>query len=114
MSLIQRFSSSILAKKHTIILIISIFAVSGTMLELSGGIWDAVSHIMREPEIFWTIQHISVYAGVGMIAISGIMGLVLLLKGFVIGSVKRVIQIIIIGSILQIRSDRHDQLSCGI
>jgi len=111
LSLIQRFSSSILAKKHTIILIVSVFAVSGTILELSGGIWDAVSHIMREPEFFWTIQHISVYAGVGMIAISGIIGSVLLLNGLVIGSVKRIIQIIIIGSILQITSGYADSLS---
>ncbi len=70
MSLIQKLSSSILLRRQTLLEIISLLAVFGSLLEISAGIWDATSHILREPELFWTIQHVAVYAGVVMIAIS--------------------------------------------
>ena len=111
MSLIQKLSSSILLRKQTLLEIISLLAVFGSLLEITGGIWDATSHILREPELFWTIQHVAVYTGVAMIAISGILGAIFLITKKVDGNLKRGLQIIIIGSALQVSAGYADSLS---
>lgn len=111
MSLIQKLSDSILERSHTFVAVISLLAVFGSLLEISGGIWDAISHILREPEFFWTIQHIAVYSGVAMIAYSGILGSILLIKKKVERHLKRGIQIIILGSIIQISAGYADSVS---
>ena len=111
MSLIQKLSSSILLRRQTLLEIISLLAVFGSLLEITGGIWDATSHILREPELFWTIQHVAVYTGVAMIAISGILGAIFLITKKVDGNLKRGLQIIIIGSALQVSAGYADSLS---
>ena len=111
MSLIQKLSSSILLRRETLLEIISLLAVFGSFLEITGGIWDATSHILREPELFWTIQHVSVYTGVAMIASSGILGTIFLITKKVTGNLKRGLQIIIIGSVLQVSAGYADSLS---
>jgi len=111
MSLIQKLSSSILLRRETLLEIISLLAVFGSFLEITAGIWDATSHILREPELFWTIQHVAVYTGVAMIAGSGILGTIFLITKKVTGNLKRGLQIIIIGSALQISAGYADSLS---
>ena len=111
MSLIQKLSSSILLRRETLLEIISLLAVFGSFLEITGGIWDATSHILREPELFWTIQHVAVYTGVAMIASSGILGAIFLITKKVTGNLKRGLQIIIIGSVLQVSAGYADSLS---
>jgi len=111
MSLIQKLSSSILLRRQTILEIISLLAVFGSLLEITGGIWDATSHILREPELFWTIQHVAVYTGVAMIASSGILGSIFLITKKVPGNLKRGLQIIIIGFVLQVSAGYADSLS---
>jgi len=111
MSLIQKLSSSILLRRQAFLEIISLLAVFGSLLEITGGIWDATSHILREPELFWTIQHVAVYTGVAMIAISGILGAIFLITKKVDGNLKRGLQIIIIGSALQVSAGYADSLS---
>ncbi len=80
-------------------------------MTLSGGIWDAISHIQQEPEFFWTIQHISVYTGVSMVTCAGIIGAILLIRYNVKGILKRGIQFVIVGSIIQLISGFGDSLS---
>ncbi len=111
MSLIQKLSSSILLRRQTLLEIISLLAVFGSLLEITAGIWDATSHILREPELFWTIQHVAVYTGVAMIASSGILGSIFLITKKVTGNLKRGLQIIIIGSALQVSAGYADSLS---
>jgi hypothetical protein len=111
MSLIQKLSDSILERTHTFVVLISILAIFGSLLEISGGIWDAISHILREPEFFWTIQHITVYSGVAMIASSGILGSIFLIKKKVQRHLKIGLQIIILGSVIQISAGYADSLS---
>jgi len=111
MSLIQKLSSSILLRRQALLEIISLLAVFGSLLEITGGIWDATSHILREPELFWTIQHVAVYTGVAMIASSGILGSIFLITKKVDGNLKRGLQIIIIGSALQVSAGYADSLS---
>jgi len=111
MSLIQKLSYSILFRRQALLEIISLLAVFGSLLEITGGVWDATSHILREPELFWTIQHVAVYTGVAMIASSGILGAIFLITKKVTGNLKRGLQIIIIGSILQVSAGYADSLS---
>ena len=111
MSLIQKLSSSILLRREALLEIISLLAVFGSFLEITAGIWDATSHILRQPELFWTIQHVAVYTGVAMIAGSGILGAIFLITKKVTGNLKRGLQIIIIGSALQVSAGYADSLS---
>lgn len=110
MSLIQKLNSTILNPKKLIVLV-SILAVVGTTQMLLGGVWDATSHTLREPESFWSIQHVAVYSGVAMIASSGIIGSYLLKTKQIDGTFKKGVKIIIIGSIIQIAAGYGDSLS---
>jgi len=111
MRLIHKLSNSSLVKPNNLISIVSVLAVIGPVVILSGGIWDAISHLQREPELFWTIQHISVYTGVSMITSAGIIGVILLVRNSVKGILKKGIQLVIIGSIIQLISGFGDSLS---
>ena len=114
MSLIQKLSYSIFLRTEIFFTIITLLAVFGSLLEITGGIWDATSHILREPEFFWTIQHATVYSGVAMIASSGILGSIFLIKKKNDRNLKRGLQIIIIGSVLQVSAGYADSLSHDI
>ena len=103
--------SSLIFRTKTLALVISILAVSGTVTELLGGIWDASSHAMREPEQFWTIQHVVIYTGVSMIAASAILGLVLLITINKNKMVLKGIKIVILGSVLQLTAGYADSVS---
>lgn len=111
MKLIQKLTNSLFFRTKVLLGIVSLFAVFGTLLELSSGIWDATSHVLEEPEFFWSIQHIAVYCGVAMIVTSGIFGFILMFKKKINGTLKKGIIIIIIGSILQISAGYADSLS---
>ncbi len=111
MRLIQKLSNSSLVKPNSLVSIVSVLAVIGPVIILSGGIWDAISHIQQEPELFWTIQHISVYTGVSMVTSAGIIGVILLVRNSVKGILKKGIQLVIIGSIIQLVSGFGDSLS---
>jgi len=111
MRLIQRLSNSSLVKPNSLIAIASVLAVVGPVVILTGGIWDAISHLQREPELFWTIQHVSVYTGVSMITSAGIIGIILLVRNSAKGILKKGIQLVIIGSIIQLVSGFADSLS---
>ena len=111
MKLIQKFSNSLTLKSTTLVSLVSILAVIGPVIIVSAGFWDAISHMLKEPEFFWSPSHIVVYSGVFMTAIAATMGLVLLLRKSVHGSLKTGINFVIIGSIIQIISGFGDSIS---
>jgi len=111
MKIVSRLSNTTLPKSTTLISFVSILAVLGPVITVSGGFWDAISHLLKEPELFWTIQHITVYFGVTLISISSILGITLLLKKSVRGSLKTGIKLVIIGALIQIISGFADSLS---
>ena len=111
MRLIQKLSNSSLVKPNNLVSFASILAVIGPVIILSGGVWDAISHLQREPELFWTIQHISVYTGVSMVTSAGFIGIILLVRNSVKGVLKKGIQLVIVGSIIQLVSGFADSLS---
>jgi hypothetical protein len=66
---------------------------------LLGGIWDSASHALKVPDSFWTVQHVTVYSGVTIVAISAAFGTVISLKN------KKIIMgitMLLIGSIMQL------------
>ena len=111
MNLIQKLSSSFLSKQELIISIITILAIFGTAVMISAGMWDALSHFRNGPEFFWTIQHVTVYGGVAMIASAAVLGSIFVIKKFVDKNLQRGIKIVIVGSIIQIIAGLGDSIS---
>jgi len=91
--------------------IISAHAVIGTLVILIAGIWDAVNHIQNSPEFFWSDPHIVVYSGVFMVAIASIFSVNLLMRNSIHGILKRGMQLVIIGSVIQVISGFGDSIS---
>ena len=103
--------TSLLSKTETILFVISILAVSGTVTELLGGVWDASTHALRAPEKFWTIQHAVIYTGVGMIVSSSVLGLMILFLNSENKTLFKGIKIILLGSVLQLGGGYADSIS---
>jgi len=106
MKLIQKFSNSSLAKTSTLVSLVSVLAVIGPFVTVSAGFWDAISHLQKEPEFFWSIQHIVVYTGVSITTSAAIVGTILLLRNATKNSLKNGIILVI-----QIVSGYADSLS---
>ena len=111
MKLIARLSNSSFTKSTTLVSLVSILAVIGSIVIVSAGFWDAISHLQKEPDFFWSPSHIVVYFGVSMTACAAIMGSMLIIRKSVHGSLKTGIKLVIVGSILQIVSGFGDSLS---
>ncbi len=111
MKLIARLSNSSFTKSTTLVSLVSILAVIGPIVIVSAGFWDAISHLQKEPEFFWSPSHIVVYFGVSMTTGAAIMGSMLIIRKSVHGSLKTGIKLVIVGSILQIVSGFGDSLS---
>ena len=111
MRLIQRISNSSFGKPSVLVSIVSILAVLGPIVVVSAGFWDAISHLQKEPEFFWSTPHIIVYSGVFLSTSAAILGFVLLCKNKVKGSLKTGIKLVITGSVIQIVSGFGDSLS---
>ena len=111
MKLITRLTNSTIAKSSTLVSLVSILAVIGPIIIVSAGFWDAISHLQKEPEFFWSPSHMVVYFGVSLTTCAAIMGSILIIRKSVHGSLKTGIKLVIVGSILQIVSGFGDSLS---
>ena len=111
MKFIQKFSNSSLAKTSTLVSLVSILAVIGPFIVVSAGFWDAISHLQKEPELFWSMPHIVVYTGVSITTSAAIVGTILLLGNSTKNSLKHGIILIITGSLIQIVSGYADSIS---
>ena len=110
-TLIEKVSDRLCLKSNTQLSIISILAVTGPVIILIAGIWDAINHIQNEPEFFWSDPHIVVYAGVTLVGVAALFSVNLLIKNSIQGILKRGLQLVIIGSILQFVSGFGDSIS---
>jgi hypothetical protein len=72
----------ILPRKYemNIMITILIIATAGVFLQIGGASWDITSHIMQEPETFFTPSHTVLYTGVGLLTIAAGTGSVLLIN----------------------------------
>jgi hypothetical protein len=73
---------SIFSKRHemNIIVAILITATCGSFLQIAGTSWDVTSHIMQEPETFFTPSHTVLYTGVVLLTLAAGIGGVLLFR----------------------------------
>ena len=110
-TLLEKVSNRLCLKSNSQLSIISILAVTGPLVILVAGIWDAINHIQNSPEFFWSDPHIVVYAGVTLVAIASLFSINLLIKNSINGILKRGLQLVIIGSIMQIISGFGDSIS---
>jgi hypothetical protein len=110
-TLLEKVSNHLYLKSNLQLSIISILAVTGPLVILTAGIWDAINHIQNSPEFFWSDPHIVVYAGVTMVGVASLFSVNLLIKNSTNGILKRGLQLIMIGSIMQIVSGFGDSIS---
>lgn len=110
MRLIQRISNLTLVKSDPLVHIICILSVIGPVITVSAGFWDAVSHLQKEPEFFWSPSHMIVYTGVSMITVAAVLGSVLIIQKAVNSSLKTGIKLVIVGSVIQLISGFGDSL----
>ena len=99
MAIPQIISKSFLSRQNDLLFIVSVLAVLGTSGVLLGGIWDSASHALKIPDSFWTIQHVTVYSGVSVVAFAAAFGTIISLKNrkIILG-----IMMLLIGSLMQL------------
>jgi hypothetical protein len=106
--------NDIFSKKHntTIIIIMLIIATCGSFLQIAGTSWDVTSHIMQEPETFFTPSHTVLYAGVGLLTIAaGTSGFLLIRNNELRGrSFATPMKLLIIGSTISLVAGPSDFL----
>ncbi len=110
-TILEKVSRRLSLKPNSHLFIISILAVTGPLVILVAGIWDAINHIQNEPEFFWSDPHIVVYVGVALVGIAAFFSVNFLIKNSIQGLLKRGLQLVIIGSITQIISGFGDSIS---
>ncbi|TVP39562.1 hypothetical protein [Candidatus Nitrosocosmicus arcticus] len=87
-----------------------IFASIGSLMQIGAGNWDVTLHLLLIPESFFTPSHTLLYAGIGILSLSAIIGGVLMIK---YGELKKSgltisFKLFIIGSVLSIISGPSD------
>ena len=106
--------NDIFSKKHNMTAIITmlIIATCGSFLQIAGTSWDVTSHIMQEPETFFTPSHTVLYAGVGLLTIAaGTSGFLLIRNNELRGrSFATPMKLLIIGSIMSLAAGPSDFL----
>ena len=94
-------------------LLILILATAGSLMQISGTSWDVTSHLMFEPESFFTPSHTLLYSGIGLITIATVRITFLYIKNkhsITNTSAKSSFQLLLIGSVVSIISGPADYL----
>jgi hypothetical protein len=100
------------SKKHdmTIIMTMLIIATCGSFMQIASTSWDVTSHIMEEPETFFTPSHAVLYAGVGMLTVAAGTNVILLVRNNELrgSSVATPLKLLIIGSAISLVAGPSD------
>jgi hypothetical protein len=89
-----------------------IIATAGAFLQIGGTSWDVTSHLMLQPETFFTPSHAVLYTGVGLLTITaGLVG-ALLIKNKDLGtkSFSTSFKLFIMGSVISLVAGPSDFL----
>ncbi len=107
MRLLRGSHSPFLSRSERTSCLISLLATCGTFIVLVGGVWDSSSHELRIPDTFWTVQHMTIYTGASIVALSALTGIIVIMKG---GNEKihGAIMIIIVGTVAQLLGGYFD------
>lgn len=87
-------------------------ATAGAFLQIGGTSWDVTSHLMNEPETFFTPSHAVLYTGIGLLTLAaGIGGFVLIRnKEIKRKSFATAFKLLIIGSMVSLAAGPSDFL----
>jgi len=94
-------------------LFILIVSTLGSFMQISGASWDITSHLLNQPDSFFTPSHAMLYTGIGLIAISAGVGSYLLRRKKKIkqyNSISLSFKLLIIGSFLSLIAGPLDYL----
>jgi len=100
-----------LVEKSLFILIVSTL---GSFMQISGASWDITSHLLNQPDSFFTPSHAMLYTGIGLISISAGVGSYILrrrkkkIKQY--NSISLSFKLLIIGSFLSLIAGPLDYL----
>jgi hypothetical protein len=86
-------------------------ATAGGILQIGGASWDITSHILRQPETFFTPSHAVLYTGAALTTIAAIIAVLALLKNreeIRTRSFYTAFKLLIIGAIIQLISGPSD------
>ena len=108
---VSNFVNSVSVQTTTLVSLIAILAVFGPFISVSGGFWDTVNHLLNEPDYFWSIQHMAVYFGVSLVVSAGFLGMLILIKKSVRGTLKTGILLVVVGASIQLVAGFADSLS---
>ena len=116
MRLNYRISDLVSARPDAVTSLVSVMAVTGSVMAVSAGLWDAVSHMLQEPEFFWSAPHVVVYAGVALTCCAAVLGGCALLHGRRAGGRARRshaagIKMVAVGAAVQAAAGFGDSLS---
>ncbi|MEK0371184.1 MAG: hypothetical protein QQN55_08540 [Nitrosopumilus sp.] len=111
MKLVSNFVNSIPVQNTTLVSLIAILAVFGPFITVSGGFWDTINHLLNESDYFWSIQHMVVYFGVFLVASAGFLGILILIKKSVRGTLKTGIVLVVVGAAIQLVAGFADSIS---
>ena len=91
-------------------MIVLMFASVGSLMQISAGNWDVTSHLLLTPESFFTPSHTLLYAGIGILTLSSIIGIAIMLKNRDLkkSGLSLAFKLLIIGSVLSIISGPSD------
>lgn len=97
---------------YKLLLLSLMIATIGSILQITGGNWDITSHLLLNPETFFTPSHTLLYSGIGLLAVTSAIGAYLLLqyREFKKESLAISFRLLIIGSVLSIVSGPSDFL----
>lgn len=93
-------------------LFILIVSTLGSFMQISGASWDITSHLLNQPDSFFTPSHAMLYTGIGLIAISAGVGSYLLRRKKIkqYNSISRSFKLLLIGSFLSLIAGPLDYL----
>jgi hypothetical protein len=96
----------------TIIITLLIIAATGSFMQIAGTSWDVTSHIMEEPETFFTPSHAVLYAGIGLLTIAAGISVILLIRNNELRgkSIATPLKLLIIGSTVSLVAGPSDFL----
>ena len=69
-----------LSLNMNVLLAALLVATAGGILQIGGASWDVTSHILRQPETFFTPSHTVLYTGAGLTTIAAIIGVFISLR----------------------------------
>ncbi|HKU48696.1 MAG TPA: hypothetical protein VJP79_01980, partial [Nitrososphaera sp.] len=94
-----------------ILLAALLISTAGGILQIGGASWDITSHILRQPETFFTPSHAVLYSGAGLTTIAAAVGLFARLrnKGTMFqGSYRTAFTLLIVGAVIELISGPGD------